>query len=281
MLFSALKTALGAGTGREKLRPPASAMANFGCGTTFHAAWDNFDFVPSGADVRSVDLRRPLPFDDCVYDAIYSAHTLEHLPRNEAPAVLAEFRRILKPGGILRIVVPDLELMARTYLEQLEQASGGDEQAQANHAWMSVEMIDQMTRTFRGGFMGRMWRSRPLPSRRFIEERLGAEASAFLAIVDAGDSKFGGTIAPEDVFRVSSPSAAEEIAFRAKGEIHRWMYDRVSLRELLASAGFAEVRQCRADESAIEGFSGYGLDADDKGRARKPESLYMEGAKPF
>ncbi len=279
-MYSAIKTILRAGAGRDQPLQPGSALANFGCGTTFHPAWDNYDFVPCGAEVRSVDLRRPLPFDDNVYDAVYSAHTLEHLPRNEVPGVLAEFRRILKPGGILRIVVPDLELMARTYLEQLERAVEGDGEGQANHAWMSVEMIDQMTRTFRGGFMGRMWRSRPLPSRRFIEERLGTEAAAFLASVDAGDSKFGGTIAPEEVFRVSSPSAADELAFRAKGEIHRWMYDRVSLRWLLAAAGFAEVRQCCAAESAIAGFSGYGLDTDENGRVRKPESLFMEGTRP-
>jgi predicted SAM-dependent methyltransferase len=279
MLPWALRNVFRDQTGRGKPPKPESPLANFGCGTTFHRAWDNFDFVPCGAEVRSVDLRQSLPFEDNVYDAVYSSHTLEHLPRNEAPAVLAEFRRILKPAGIIRIVVPDLELMARTYLEQLERASAGDEESQANHAWMSVEMIDQMTRTFRGGFMGRMWRSRPLPSRRFIEDRLGAEAAAFLAAVDAGDSKFGGTIAPEDVFQMSSPSAAEELAFRAKGEIHRWMYDRVSLRELLASAGFAEVRQCRAGESAIAGFSGYGLDTDENGRVRKPESLFMEGSR--
>lgn len=279
-MYSAIKTILRAGAGRDQPLQAGSSLANFGCGTTFHPAWDNYDFVPCGAEVRSVDLRRPLPFDDNVYDAVYSAHTLEHLPRNEAPRVLAEFRRILKPGGILRIVVPDLELMARTYLEQLERAVAGDGEGQANHAWMSVEMIDQMTRTFRGGFMGRMWRSRPLRSRRFIEDRLGTEAAAFLAAVDSGDSKFGGTIAPQDVFQISSPPAADELAFRAKGEIHRWMYDRISLRELLASAGFAEVRQCCAAESAIAGFSCYGLDTDENGQVRKPESLFMEAVKP-
>jgi predicted SAM-dependent methyltransferase len=259
---------------------PGSALANFGCGTTFHQAWDNFDFIPSGEEVRSVDLRRPLPFGDNVYDAVYSSHSLEHLPRNEVPAVLAEFLRILKPGGVIRLAVPDLELMARTYIKQLERAVAGDREGLANHEWMSIEMIDQMTRTFRGGYMGRMWRSRPLPSRQFIEERLGGEASSFLAAVDAGDSKFGGPIPPEDIFQVPNPSAAEEMAFRAKGEIHRWMYDRVSLRELLVASGFIGVSQCSAGESAIKGFLGYSLDTDGNGKARKPESLFMEGNKP-
>jgi hypothetical protein len=57
------------------------------------------------------------------------------------------------------------------------------------------------------------------------------------------------------------------------------MYDRFSLRRALERAGFFEVRICAADESAIPGFARYGLETTD-GRARKPDSLYMEGRKP-
>ena len=278
MLVPALKTALGAGTGREKLQPPASAMANFGCGTTFHAAWDNYDHRPSSLAVRPLDLRQLLPLADGVYESVYSSHTLEHLPRNEVLRVLSEFRRVLKPGGILRLVVPDLELMARTYLRELDRAAAGDSDGLANHDWMSIEMVDQMTRSFTGGFMGRFWRVRPLPARRFIEDRLGGEAASFLAAVDTGDSKFGPSIAAAEVFRKESPSADEELAFRRKGEIHRWMYDRISLRRLLEEAGFTGVTKCSAEESRIPHFATYHLDADESGHARKPESLFMEAA---
>jgi SAM-dependent methyltransferase len=43
------------------------------------------------------------------FDAIYTCHTLEHVFPQEVPVALAEFRRVLKPGGIAMIVVPDLE----------------------------------------------------------------------------------------------------------------------------------------------------------------------------
>lgn len=53
-------------------------------------------------------------------DVIYSSHMLEHLDRREARRFLAEVRRLLKPGGILRLAVPDLGMIAARY------ASDGD-----------------------------------------------------------------------------------------------------------------------------------------------------------
>jgi hypothetical protein len=73
--------------------------------------------------------------------------------------------------------------------------------------------------------------------------------------------------------------AFEEGVFRNSGEIHRWMYDRYSLRRLLEQAGFIDVRICRADESRIPDFNSYNLDVVE-GKVRKPVSLFMEGIKP-
>jgi hypothetical protein len=57
------------------------------------------------------------------------------------------------------------------------------------------------------------------------------------------------------------------------------MYDHLSLGELLATAGFAEVRRTDAVESRIPDFRAAGLDADSAGRPWKPDSLYMEGVR--
>ena len=50
---------------------------------------------------------------------IYSSHILEHLPRAQAPHVLAEWYRVLRPGGKLYICVPDCEVLFKIYLDNL------------------------------------------------------------------------------------------------------------------------------------------------------------------
>jgi hypothetical protein len=67
--------------------------------------------------------------------------------------------------------------------------------------------------------------------------------------------------------------------FRLSGEVHQWMYDRLSLGRLLSSAGFSDIRVCKAAESVITDFASYGLDADAQGNVRKPDSLFMEARK--
>jgi SAM-dependent methyltransferase len=54
------------------------------------------------------DLSYGLPFGDRVAEHVYSSHFLEHLHRDEALKLLSESFRVLKPGGIIRIGIPDL-----------------------------------------------------------------------------------------------------------------------------------------------------------------------------
>lgn len=77
-------------------------------------------FESMHGDVLVHDLRRGIPVDDASVDAVYHSHTLEHLDRDAVPGFFAEILRVLRPGGVQRIVVPDLELVARRYLESLD-----------------------------------------------------------------------------------------------------------------------------------------------------------------
>jgi predicted SAM-dependent methyltransferase len=62
-------------------------------------------------------LEYGLPFDaDCV-DVIYSSHMLEHLFREDAVKLLRDAHRALKPGGLIRIAVPDLSYAMKLYEE--------------------------------------------------------------------------------------------------------------------------------------------------------------------
>jgi ubiquinone/menaquinone biosynthesis C-methylase UbiE len=63
------------------------------------------------------DLTKPLPFATNRFSVIYASHVLEHLYLKDAQDLLLECRRVLKPGGLVRIVVPDLRSMAAAYLK--------------------------------------------------------------------------------------------------------------------------------------------------------------------
>ena len=67
------------------------------------------------------DVRKRHPFDDGSIDFIYSSHLIEHLRKDEAEKVLRECFCVLRRGGLIRLVVPDLELMARNYLKEIEE----------------------------------------------------------------------------------------------------------------------------------------------------------------
>jgi SAM-dependent methyltransferase len=259
---------------------PKSHMANLGCGVHYHCEWDNYDFAPASPAVKVLDLSKSLPFSDAVYEVCYTSHVLEHLPRERVPGLLAEILRILKPEGVLRIVVPDLEAIARLYLAELEAAAAGDSVAADRHEWMTLELLDQMTRSFSGGFMGRTMCSRPLPYRSFIESRLGWEGRKWLSAIDDTGNPDSQPIARADIYEVQSIGGEAESSFRQSGEVHRWMYDRVSLGRLLHASGFKDVQVCQAYESRITDFVSYCLDTDETGAVRKPDSLFIEASKP-
>lgn len=120
---------------------------NIGCGMTPTMGWLNFDNSPSirlarhyllteflrrcklingermnfirfcrANDIRWADATRRIPLPDGAVGVVYSSHVLEHLDRVDAALFLGQVRRVLAPGGIVRLAVPDLERKARQYL---------------------------------------------------------------------------------------------------------------------------------------------------------------------
>ena len=82
--------------------------------TMFHFGWRNFDAIDLRQFARAHqydfvhhDVRAGLPFDDGVVDLIFSCHMLEHLSYDEGAQLLRECSRVLKPGGVIRILVPN------------------------------------------------------------------------------------------------------------------------------------------------------------------------------
>lgn len=89
-----------------------------GCGKRNFPGFIHVDIVPH-AHVDHVTVAEDLSFaEDNSVDLIYASHILEHYPRREFGNVLREWRRVLKPEGILRLAVPDFAACAKIYYER-------------------------------------------------------------------------------------------------------------------------------------------------------------------
>ena len=73
--------------------------------------------VDGTAYFTELDIAEPLPFADDSVDWVYAEHLIEHVSLTVGIAWLAEIRRVLAPGGLLRITTPDLRAYARSYVE--------------------------------------------------------------------------------------------------------------------------------------------------------------------
>lgn len=86
---------------------------NVGSGSHPLPGFVNIDLNPE-ADLRH-DLSKGLPYPDRAVDRVFSEHFLEHLSQAQGLAFLRECRRVLKPGGVMRIAMPDLDELVRRY----------------------------------------------------------------------------------------------------------------------------------------------------------------------
>lgn len=121
-------------------------MLNFACGSRIHKDFENIDFYPINENIKKINLLQVLPYNDNTFDIAYSSHFLEHLDKDNAKKILKEIRRILKDDGILRIVVPDLENIAREYIKLMDCDDNS-----FKHEWIVIEMLDQIARSKMGG----------------------------------------------------------------------------------------------------------------------------------
>lgn len=122
---------------------------NVGCGE-FRAGdgWINIDAYVGEEGEPHPDIiasAEDLPFGDKTVDRLYAGHVLEHIELDGVPAVLNEFRRVLKDGGGMLIVGPDLTRAEESFPDLVEIIrTGGKRWPGDAHLWESREstMVD-------------------------------------------------------------------------------------------------------------------------------------------
>ena len=113
-----------------------SRYVQYGCGFTAPEGWINYDSSPTlrferlpwlgklytrnsnrfPGNVKYGDIVKGLPENANSCNGIYCSHVLEHLSYNDFKTALKNTYDILKPGGIFRLVVPDLLTLAQKYI---------------------------------------------------------------------------------------------------------------------------------------------------------------------
>jgi predicted SAM-dependent methyltransferase len=275
---------------------------NLGCGSHFHTNWVNVDFSKTGEGVIAQNLLEGVPFEDNAFEVAYHSHVLEHFPRDTAKDFMKECYRVLKPGGIIRIAVPDLEQIVKNYIRLFEtgKANPGDSEIRADYDWIMTEMYDQTVRSTSGGEMIKYLSKEKLDNEDFIYGRLGHEAKMIrqgmmdsrnqpptkLSFLRKSYRTIRNTLSPRNykphffrLFFNKEYKLIELGKFRLSGEVHQWMYDSYSLGNLLKDVGFNLIEQKKFNESNIPGWRSFSLDEVDNA-VRKPDSLFMEAVKP-
>lgn len=283
-------------------------FVNVACGNSFvnSPEWINFNFVANSPCVIASDLLKPLPLPSNSCDAVYSSHFFEHIPLHQLPLVLSDWRRVLKPTGVLRIVLPDCEEMFGEYLRL---------RAENKHLYADfviAEIVDQCVRSYPGGKMGRLYelaaseQSHDKTFADFIKSRNGEDLSYFALSpqVSRQSGKIHLPVIQRLFLRIKSSLLArarklhqsfkrscltllygsafveQNISFSNVGERHHWLWDFHQVNKVLLEAGFSSIVRHKHSTSSIPEFPFFPLDQLPNGSPRKgKESMYIEAVK--
>jgi predicted SAM-dependent methyltransferase len=262
---------------------------NLGCGNLFVDSdnWVNIDQSPFDKRVKKVSLENRLPFPENAFDVVYSSHVFEHILPHHLPKLLIECNRILRKGGVIRIVVPDFQEMVKAYLKlkhlgQMERAS-----------FIKHEILDQCVRYYSGGGLLNWYEKarKDASLRNFIAMRNGHFSTDILDHVNSSKRLSGMNF--ERIRRgilrryflllvLMMPRSYKSnlVSLAHLGELHKWVYDFDDLSFLLKEAGFGKIQRVSAKKTRIESFPLEPLDLTRWGKIRKgKESMFIEAVR--
>ena len=98
-----------------------SEKINIGAGNLWKSdGWETLDNAPTSYPNKWQHYGKcwDTKLNSNFYDIVFTSHTLEHVPQFRVERTISEINRIMKVGGTLRILVPDLEASAKAYLKK-------------------------------------------------------------------------------------------------------------------------------------------------------------------
>lgn len=258
-------------------------LLNIGCGHNYHPDWINLDLHRTEF-VKYYNIKNKLPFPPDSIDVIYHSHVLEHIDKSLAKKFIADCYRVLKPNGIIRVVIPDLEQICLEYLSNLKKGFNlNDQKAILNYKWNKMELFDQIVRRKNGGEMLATIESGKF-NKNYVLSRNGEEINLWRT--ESHNFNFGIKEKIINFLRKDNHFSRFIINFVKKsnpqksGEAHLWVYDKLDLKILLEGVDFRDFKIMKYNESRILNWNRYALDkARGRNYPRRPDSLFVEAIK--
>lgn len=110
----------GMASGRERrifedyIKTHKTRRLHMGCGSNDLPGWLNTDLNPSARRIH-LDVTKTFPYPSNTFDFAFSEHMIEHIPYADGKKMITECFRVLKPGGVLRLVTPDFKFVMKLY----------------------------------------------------------------------------------------------------------------------------------------------------------------------
>ncbi len=268
---------------------------NVGCGKKFHPDWENVDMVAYSRHVRAHNILKGFPYPSNQFEVVYHSQVLEHIPKEKALFFIKECYRVLKPGGILRVVCPNLEGIVNEYQKFLQQnLTNPTPESEASYDWIMLELYDQTVRNKTGGEMATYLQADSFANEAYLAGRVGKMGRQLRhQVKPSAWQRYRNTLkeaGPINFLKLYSGFFVQKLLnallggrfragnFRFSGEIHYWMYDRFSLGRLLRNAGFKDPVVKDPYSSDVPDWGVYELDVTE-GIPYDPSSLFMEARK--
>ena len=266
-------------------------LLNLACGSKVSPKgnWTNIDFSSPLIGVIETNILKGLNFSDNSFNVVYSAQFIEHLTLEQAESVLKEVNRVLKPGGVLRLVTPDLEELANSYLNALKTLKSRKSTFDINkYNWLRLEIFDQIVRDYSGGEQKPFLSNVNKQMHGYIDERIG---HSFNPKINSKNKTQHFNVSdilsllkkiPKKLLNLTSPLFETKYTkvgkFRQSGEVHRYLHDIYSISNLLSKTSFSSTSRVNPYLSEIPDWQKYELDVVG-GKVDAPLSLYVEAKK--
>ncbi len=203
----------------------------YGCRLAAPREWTNFDISPTliiqktpiigtilksklktsfPSNVQYGDIIKGLPIEENSCDGLFCSHTLEHLSLQDFRKALRNSFKVLKKGGIFRCILPDLEIFARSYIEDLDKGDNLASLNFINNTLLGIKEKPKGIIGFFSSFIGTsnhlwMWDSKSL------SEELRAVGFTEIRVCKFNDSQDEMFKYVEDIDRFNDAFAIESI----------------------------------------------------------------------